>query len=251
MSDDELMHDVRNWLNQNGYVLEMEVARELMPHCSLVVQGFQFNDPITDKLRETDVFCEWMSTNGDIEHSIEMVIECKSTTAPWIAFYGGSKGFQDAPFPFRMLGEYADCSVCDDIDVLFSLGPGSEAPIAYSILEKKSAKSDRDLAREAVLAVTSTAVSVTRDIENDFEKKQRGQVHVGSTILPVVVTRSPIFACSLDQAGEVNLSRADSCWVHALHEKHDLSIRVLVINYSAFKTLVTELVEICGRLGLE
>jgi hypothetical protein len=44
MSDDELLENVRTWLDQNGYVLEMEVALGLMPHCSYVVQGCKYSE---------------------------------------------------------------------------------------------------------------------------------------------------------------------------------------------------------------
>ena len=84
VSDDEMLQAVQSWLDQHGYVLEMEVARELIPHCSYVVQGSQYIDPVTSKLRETDIFCSWSDaeSNADFYHSVDMVIECKSTTAP-------------------------------------------------------------------------------------------------------------------------------------------------------------------------
>jgi hypothetical protein len=57
VSDDEMLEDVRSWLDQHGYVLEMEVAQEFMSHCEYVIQGDQYIDPMTSKLRETDVCC--------------------------------------------------------------------------------------------------------------------------------------------------------------------------------------------------
>jgi hypothetical protein len=35
MSNDRVLEDVQSWLNQHGYALEMEVARQLNPHCSM------------------------------------------------------------------------------------------------------------------------------------------------------------------------------------------------------------------------
>jgi hypothetical protein len=104
VSDDEILQDVRTWLNQLGYVLEMEVARELLPCCSYVIQVEQYIDPVTAKLRETDIFCAWSDAEPkqDTYHSINMVIECKSTTAPWIAFFGGSADIWEGGFPYFM-----------------------------------------------------------------------------------------------------------------------------------------------------
>jgi hypothetical protein len=249
MSDDQVLQDVRNWLNQNGYVLEMEVAQQLLAHCPIVVQGLEYIDPITDKLRETDVYAAWISQDY-ADHFLELAIECKSTSAPWIAFYGGSRSAQDAIFPFHVTGNSKGCNMCDSFDDFYSLGPGTETQIAYSIMEKKTAKGDRDLARDAVLAVNSAAVSSTLGVESRFGNEPTEDVHRSFMVLPTVVTKSPIFACSLDAVGQVDLSRVDSCWVLSHHEKLDLPIRTLVINYTAFKTFVWELAATCDRLGL-
>ena len=92
VTSDKIIQDVRSWLNQHGYVLEMEVAKALIPICSYVEQGEQYIDPITGKLRETDVFCSWRDPKHapGTFHSLNMIVECKSTNAPWIAFFGGS-----------------------------------------------------------------------------------------------------------------------------------------------------------------
>ena len=83
-----MLQDVQSWLDQHGYVLEMEVARELMLHSRNVVQGDQCIDPVTGKLREIDVLCSWGDPTPakDAYHSVQMVVECKNTTAPWVAF---------------------------------------------------------------------------------------------------------------------------------------------------------------------
>jgi hypothetical protein len=199
-------------------------------------------------MRETDVFCAWFSAEKEFSHAMKMVIECKSTSAPWVAFYGGSSAGQDAVFPFVMMGGSDDC-LCDETDDLYSIGAGDQAPVAYSILEKKGARSDRDLAREAVLAITSAAVAEVLNVADFHANKSDSTAHAGETILPIVVTKSPIFVCCLDGHGEVELSRVDSCWVRTDHEKVEFPIRVLVINYSAFKTFVSEFAAICRRLG--
>jgi hypothetical protein len=253
MADDDetLLRDVQDWLHHNGYVLEMEVARQLLPHCSLVLQGSQYTDPVTGKLREIDVLCAWFRMREENEHRIDMIVECKSTPAPWVAFFGGSKAFQrDAGFPYSLVGEYGDCDVCDGLDDLYDLGPGNQVPIAYSITEKKT-KGDKDLARDAVLAAASAAVSDSRENNKGSTEKSKVEGHRGHIILPVVVTRSPIFACSLDDSGQVNLCRIESCWVVAQHEMHDSSMRVLVMNYSGFGIYVSRLAETCRKLGFQ
>ena len=176
MSNDKVLEDVRSWLDQHGYVLEMEVARAMIPHCQYVAQGEQYVDPVTGKLRETDVFCSWGTAKRSapgIYHALDMVIECKSTNAPWVAFFGGSKYIESGLFPYLMTGNWSCCHLCDEIEaLLLGLGPGIDAPDAYSITEKRSDRSTRDHAREAGLAVTSAAIA---KVNNAAERVRQGE----------------------------------------------------------------------------
>lgn len=250
MPDDELLQVVRSWLDQHGYVLEMEVARELMPHCSNVIQGEQFTDPTTGKLRETDVLCAWEDEEHreGVSHVVEMVVECKSTTAPWIAFFGGSTEIDPSLFPYFTSGQWQDCVLCNDLDELYRLGPGDGARTAYAVTEKRNRKSERDHAREAILSVTSASIAEVRQGES-FQ--DASPVHYSVRVLPLVVTKSPIVSCSLNDDGNVILSRINSCWALSIHEKRDMPVRVLVVTYPAFKNFVAELTAVYSRLGIK
>jgi hypothetical protein len=250
MSNDRVLEDVQSWLNQHGYVLEMEVARQLIPHCSDVAQGEQYIDPVTGKLRETDIFCSW----GDRErlkkgtsHSLYLVIECKNTNAPWVAFFGGSEG-SGGVFPYLIDGEWVNCARCDEIDQpLAGLGPGGNAPNAYSITEKRSDKSSRDHAREAVLAVTSASIAAVHDAE---QYRKSNLVHYSLRVFPIVVTKSPLVACSLNDSGDVILSHMNSCWVSNVHEKWDNQVQVMVITAEAFSGFIARFATYRSSVGL-
>jgi hypothetical protein len=253
MPDDKVLQDVRSWLSQHGYVLEMEVARELIPHCSYVAQGEQYVDPVTGKLREIDIFCSWGGAKDKIgvHHSVEMVIECKNTTAPWVAFFGGSPSVEGGILPNLVDGkEWMDCIRCDEIQTpLFDLAHAAGASIAYAITEKKNEKGGKDLAREAVLSVTSASIAHVHAAE---EFREASPVHYSLNVLPLVVTKSPLVACSLSESGDVNLSHIDRCRVFSTHEKWDsLPIGVFVINIEVFRRFVTEIASMCRRAGLK
>lgn len=248
--NDEMLQDVQSWLSQNGYVLEMEVAQAFLPSCSQVTQGRQYIDPVSNKLRETDVFCCWNVYGSSGPHVVEMAIECKSTTSPWIAFFGASKEANEmARYPSQITAKSPDCRECRELRSFYDIGPGKSTPIAYSITEKKSAKSDKDLARDAVLAVTSAAVGILREVEND---QPGSTAHYSYRILPVVITKSPIVACSLAGDSEIGLSRINSCWISTFHETRDIGkpILGLVVNHASLGPFAAEVSGICERLGL-
>lgn len=99
--------------------------------------------------------------------------------------------------------------------------------------------------------MTSAATAKVHEAEQEFGDTRRGPAHYGYRILPLVVTKSPIASCSLGESGDAILSLIDSCWISTVHEIRDEPVRSLVINYTAFKTFITELAAIYGRLGIE
>jgi hypothetical protein len=175
-----------------------------------------------------------------------MVVECKSTTAPWVAFFGGS--MSDALFPYVIDKPRTDCPRCEEIaNGIYELGPADTAPKAYAITEKRSGRSGTDHAREAVLSVTSASIAKMQEAD----ESRRGYTgHYSWRVLPLVVTKSPIVSCSLNDNGNVSLLLTPNCWVSVVHEKSDFPVLVLVITYAAFHEFVTELMAMYGRLGI-
>jgi hypothetical protein len=177
------------------------------------------------------------------------LIECKSTTAPWVAFYGGNTAeIEPSLFPYIMEGKWIDCQLCNDLDAVYSLGPGPTAPMAYAVTEKRTGNNGKDHAREAVLSATSAAIAV---LDEGKTYGKAAPVHYSLTVFPLVVTKSPIVSCSLDTSGDVVLSQIDSCWISSVHEKRDTPIRVLIVTFSAFKNFAAKLASIYNRLGIE
>ena len=63
-------------------------ARSLLRHEPLALeQGLQYVDKTTGLLRETDVVAHWaVSDDAGGWHYLHVHVECKNTTAPWVAF---------------------------------------------------------------------------------------------------------------------------------------------------------------------
>lgn len=89
MSEDDhaMLTGVRQWLEGGGYVLEMRVARSLARLRLPIEQGYAYTDVDTGKERAGDIGALMdADTLDDYWHMLDLVIECKSTTAPWIGF---------------------------------------------------------------------------------------------------------------------------------------------------------------------
>jgi hypothetical protein len=83
-SKDELKNKVQAWIEGQGYPLEMKVASSLVESGFEVRQSFYYTDPESKEVREIDVVCN--STEIIDVADVYFVIECKSTSKPWILF---------------------------------------------------------------------------------------------------------------------------------------------------------------------
>ncbi len=169
MSDEQIRSEVSHWLQQKGYVLEMEVARRLLTnprkegsYAYIVSRGVSYIDPIEGKVRETDL--TWnlgKSFSGHHSCRAVFVIECKNSSAPWVVF---SDAQSTTVYPVEK-DTVADCNICRTLKLPFYLACALEDPrhfpgdLAYNIVEKRN-KDGKDLAREAILSSVSAAVSI-------------------------------------------------------------------------------------------
>ena len=218
-----LKKKVLNWLDENGYPLEMRVASLL--RCSkknetkfdeapgmegsYIRQGSHYQDPETNSSREIDLI--WSHGNFISGASIDFVIECKNTQKPWILFTSPEAGSNfNRIFAFGILSKKAKESLFE------SLGSnGDEAwkripwlwkeggQIGYGITQ--AFEGNQDAPYKAILS----AVKASLWLENDASKK----TYSASTCFvafPVVVTSSPLFECFLDESGKTVLKEIES-----------------------------------------
>lgn len=237
MANDDVLQQVRSWLEKQGFVFEMEVARYFLPHCKYADAGHQYIDPVSGKVRETDLFCAWHTSGPHgVLHSVYLVVECKNTTAPWVFFCDSLKG-EIGGRPRRSAGELERCDYCDrNFDRLFDIDP-YRTQYAYAITEKRSDRATRDLAREAILSVVSASIAAVRHSEQFDEVNY---VHHAVEVVPLVVTRSPLVACRLDKFGIPELFEVERCWVRQSHESVEDPVGVLVLTFDSLHRFVDD-----------
>lgn len=89
---DDLLTRTRNWVETQGYPLEMKVAKTFRASGFEVRQSEMYKDELTSKGREIDLIVFYPNVMGVIQ--ISLAIECKSSRKPWVLFSteGGGAG---------------------------------------------------------------------------------------------------------------------------------------------------------------
>jgi hypothetical protein len=250
----KLLGDVRDWLERGGYVLEMRVALMLRAHTNILSQGYTYTDPTTGREREADVWgVVFLVEVEGHTHAVTLVIECKQTQAPWIAFksHGGLNG------PVTLWDCYDDdCPGCSGIDEdLYTLM--RTVPNAYAITEKRTKEKQlgqghngKDHAYEAVQQAAN--VFLSGKPQKPADQGQEGHpdpVRVTGITIPMVVTTSPLVLAHLDAGtGEIVLEEVDRVNVMVSRAGLDDAegIEVLVVRLDALGVVLDEI----AKLGL-
>ena len=241
VTDERLISDVREWLENGGYILEMLVARSLQARNALVEQGYRYRDPVTGQEREGDisgfsVFPDFPSVD-DVPHGYSLMVECKNTTAPWVLF-SGSKFGSGSWTPSYNFDE--NCHLCSGMDWRY-LKLRSQMPRAYAITQKGARSDGKDSAYEAVQQVTSAVLG-------RYAHDQRAGHHDASTAadmaIPVVVTQSPLVVCSLDHDGQVALSVQERVLLHVpridVPSPEAGGLDVMVLNFAGLEEFLND-----------
>jgi hypothetical protein len=73
---------VREWLEKQGFALEMQAASAFRAAGFDVKQSSYYTDAETQKPREIDVQAQLRSFSGLVD--VKFVVECKSGSKPWV-----------------------------------------------------------------------------------------------------------------------------------------------------------------------
>jgi hypothetical protein len=196
-----LEQKITNWLDTQGYPLEMRVAQAFQSADARVIQSEYYVDGTSGETREIDVVASWQDDIDDILVRVLLVIECKtSKDKPWILFVSDKARL--AP-PARVaqravsgLGRVALRKLSQEKTVqalsLFQLPkhPGYSLTQAFT--------SGNDVCYSAATSVANAAAASAS--EPDSQKTRLRRLDILEIIFPVVVTEARLFAASLDES---------------------------------------------------
>jgi hypothetical protein len=82
-----MISKIKEWLDKQGYPLEMKVAKALHENGFHPLQSNYYRDPETEKYREIDVVGQVAYTYKHHNIIFQLIIECKNNLSkPWITF---------------------------------------------------------------------------------------------------------------------------------------------------------------------
>lgn len=196
---------IRDWLDKQGFPLEMRVGRAFQNAHARVVQSEYYPDRVTGEWREVDVVADWSSeTDPTVTVRATFVVECKSSRdKPWLLFTAKNRMSEVARIAQRAGNRFGDLlldSIAGDRHVqalrLFEL-PRSPA---YGM---RQAFGDRDVCHAAISSVAAATAAFAA--EPDYQDWPSGRWNFCQIFLPVVVTDARLFSAQLDESGQLLL----------------------------------------------
>jgi len=206
MSEKNLKTKVFEWLESQGYPLEMLVASKLRENHFRVFQSEYYNDSEhADVSREIDILAYKQVEIKGILFRLTLVIECKlSFKKPWILFSSQetrvAKPAQVAQRVASTLGSIFLKSLAQDEEIqclpLFSLPDRC----GYGVTQAFT--SGKDIPFEAITTVSKCALSKASEANAAF----KDQGPLAEIIFPVVIVDGKFFDCYLNTKNEAEIS---------------------------------------------
>jgi hypothetical protein len=249
MSRDDLKQKVREWLEKEGYPLELKTAAALRAAgFPGVLPSAYYQDPEGGGLREIDVYA-FVTADGNTAASVSVHVECKSqTNRPWVFFEDavnwGSKrlvtiGRACSPRARAVFEGHARGPGLSSMRLLRLTDPAASSVIQASLGVHRPddpESSPADLAPSRVGGARAQATQPRNQVQSHGGQRTQGgdrafaalmsaakaavaevQQHDDAlnrpqdvkVALPVVVIEAPMFVCRLGDGGELDLHETD------------------------------------------
>jgi hypothetical protein len=249
-----LQQQVESWLIKTGFPLEMGTVEAfragLDPHEWEFMANQYYVDRESGQVREIDLqlSCVQFGPGGNTQLTVfsDFVIECKSTTSPWVVLANSVEKPARLPLAdfvnarrfwrYHGPGGYLRDAGIKLTAIKPRLGREPEV-VGYGVTEAFKASNSRDAAYSAMQQVVSAAHHVSAQFFDGWDDASPAI----ASICPIVVTSSPLFAAGIDRAtGSLSTSPIDRASVF-IPDRNSHPRLVHVVNYHALKNLVDDL----------
>jgi hypothetical protein len=205
MSD--IKKSVEDFINSEGFPLEMYVAREFRKAGFTTYQSSIYLDPETKKEREIDITAYMPRVYLNTSFNIKIIIECKVALSPWILFSGDNSDLEKLEIHNFYCSNYAG-------NILLQRLTDSEGfsnrnwfkqniESGYGLTEvntKKSKAEEYDL-KYSYKALTSILNALKYEKQTDRSPYQR-DINI---CIPIIVIDGRLFKCCLDSDDEIKV----------------------------------------------
>lgn len=200
MNELELKKKVDEWLNSQGYPLEMKIAQAFAKKEFDVLQPYHFPDPETNTLRETDLVVRCTDHVGLLQ--LFFVIECKKSDKPWVMISSENNSYNRL-HSFAFMSDKSLDAVAENLDSMLELPWYKRSNrIGYGITQAFT--SGNDICFKAMMSATKGAVSyfshdIKKEVTNGF-----------SFVFPIIILDGHLFESHLDQNGKTQTEALNS-----------------------------------------
>ena len=197
---------LRDWLDEQGYPLEMVVARSLRAVGFRVTQGEYYEDPESTGFRELDISAFLADAVEGGLARITYVVECKrSREKPWILFTSPPVRMS----PVASVAQRAASEVGQRFLAKLTRRRDVQNLPAFSIPNRtgyaltQAFTSKADVAYAAAASVSDAALAQAKAADRDIRM-------VCEVAFPAVVVDGRLFECYLDAGDEMHISEISS-----------------------------------------
>ncbi|EMB9230168.1 MULTISPECIES: hypothetical protein [Vibrio] len=232
-----LSNKVLEWMNKTGFPLEMKTALSFRKQSFDVYQSHYYKDFESDKSREIDVLALHIDQNSTGIVDIAYVMECKASKKPWVVLKGDTlsdsyhrlNSFCIASDAGREA--FADKLVNGELSYIRDYTEKSK----YAGYDFRQAMGgDHDPAYGAAIGVIKACLGYIKDRTCNMPDRL-------CYCFPVIVVDSPLFECSLNQDGELELQEVQrSCFQFSSYHPERVSTTVTVITKSELDKFSSE-----------
>ena len=217
-NENNLPEKILEWLETQGYDTEMKVARILHEEgIKSTTHSLYYEDPETKTSREIDIV---VSGSVDFLYAY-LVIECKKSQKPWVAFTTNSIGVNKAN-AFAITSPEGRDALSGNYTELNKIDWFRKGRIAFGITEAFTSKEDISFKAGISATKASIALSQHESFNNDF-----------SYFFPTVVLDGKLFECYLDEQGNSILNEIDSVFLQfeiKFGNKQGSSVHIVTLN---------------------
>ena len=209
----ELSEEVKKWVQEQGYPVEMFVAKKFRELGFKTTQSEYFIDPESGDNREIDVVASKQKDIGELLVRVTICIECKSTKKhPWVIFTSRDTRLANPATvvqrPATYLGKIFLHKVAHNPNAhrlsIFQLDERN----GYSLTEAFTTGKDN-----AYASCVSVAKCAKALVDNS-EEASRNQGPICSIILPLIIIDGKLFECHQDEADldVIEIERSRLIW---------------------------------------
>lgn len=227
----QLKNKVQTWIEEQGYPLEMRVANTLIESGFEVRQSLFYIDPESDEAREIDVVGRSTEITDVVD--ISFVIECKSTSKPWVLFTSENTFVNyNQFFAYCLYSEAGRKRFCRRSTSIQKLGDfltwfDKKGRNGYAVTEAFTSNVDNTY--KAIMSTLKASIA----LKTLGDKEQRNPLIF---IFPIIVVDGCLFESYLNNNGKLVVEEIEKGFLHfprKIGKVTGTTVYVFTLNYLA------------------